>query len=319
MGYADFVADGRKKEKEEVLNFIFAASKGCDKVIFLGDQLNGRNNPSEVIREFVQFIEKFKQDIYILAGNHEKVGDGKSAIDFMKEVKNKRWHIITNEIVEIDGDVFCPYFYKGELECGTHEEASEKLLKMLPKGKNLFIHHAISGHNIKGIRTDDLNEIVLPRAKITKMYENIFCGHIHTAYCDTKSNILYAGSIFAQEINEGPGYVYIMDDGKIIECILPGRSIIKVEDPVTFKGFPKNSIIKLILTKKPTENDLTSLKKELANYDGSILIEDYKTERKIIKFSDDDLNLEIGNLMAIYSKEKKIDLAKLQAGYDLIK
>lgn len=69
MGYADFLPDGRKKEKEEVLNTIFDLSKGCDRVIFLGDQLNGRNNPSEVIREFVHYIERFKQEVFILAGN----------------------------------------------------------------------------------------------------------------------------------------------------------------------------------------------------------------------------------------------------------
>lgn len=252
---------------------------------------------------------------------HEKTGDGKSAIDFMKEINNKRWHIITNEIVEIDGDVFCPYFYKGELECDTFEEASDKLLSMLPKGKNLFIHHAISGHNVKGIRTDDLNEIVLPRAKITKKYENIFCGHLHEAYCDPKNSIIYAGSIMTNEVNEGEKFVYTSEDGKTKEHHLPTRSIIKIEDP-TFRDmreFPKNSIVKVIFTKKPNGTFLHSLKEHLTEYDASILVEDYKTERKIIKFSDGELNLDISNLLSVYAKEKKIDLAKLQAGYDLIK
>jgi DNA repair exonuclease SbcCD nuclease subunit len=321
LGYSDFIPDGRKKEKEEVLEKILSLSKGCDKIIFLGDQLNGRNNSSEVIKEFVQYLERFKQEIFILAGNHEKVGDGKSAIDFLKEIKNKKWHVITNEVFKIDDDVFCPYFYKGELGCDTHEEASAKLMSMLLSGKNLFMHHAVSGHNIKGIKTDDLNEIVLPRTKISKMYDKIFCGHIHHVYADMKSNIFYPGSILSNEVNEGPKFVYTMEDGELTDHLLPGREIVKLEDP-TFRDMreiPKNSIVKVVLTKKPAEVFLQGMKEHLAEYDGSILVEDYKTERKIIKFSDGELDLNINNLMSVYSKEKNIDLAKLQAGYDLIK
>lgn len=321
LGYSEYVSDGREKEKKEVLDTIFDLSKGCDKVVFLGDQLNGRNNPSEVIKEFVRYIERFKQEIFIIAGNHEKVGDGKSAIDFLKEIKNKKWHIITNEIVEIDGDVFCPYFYKGELECNSHEEASKKLMEMLPAGKNLFIHHALSGHNIKGIMTDELNEVVLPRAKITKQYENIFCGHLHSSHLDGKSNVVYAGSIFTDEVNEGEKFVYTMEDGIIENHKLPVRDIIKLEDP-TFRDMreiKKESIVKVIMTKKPADNFLHEMEEKLLGYDGSILVEDYKTERKIVKFEDGDLDLDVVNLIKIYAKEKNLDLGKLQAGYELIK
>jgi len=69
LGYSDYIPDGRKSEKEAVLEEIFKLSNGCDRVVFLGDQLNGRNNPSEVIREFVGYIERFTQQVYILAGN----------------------------------------------------------------------------------------------------------------------------------------------------------------------------------------------------------------------------------------------------------
>lgn len=321
LGYSEYVADGREKEKKDVLDAILELSKGCDKVVFLGDQLNGRNNPSEVIKEFVKYIERFKQEVFIIGGNHEKVGDGKSAIDFLKEIKNKKWHIITNEVVEIDGDVFCPYFYKGELECNTHEEASKKLLEMLPAGKNLFIHHAISGHNIKGIRTDELNEIVLPRAKVTKLYENIFCGHLHSAYCDPKNNVIYAGSIFTNEVNEGAKYVYTMEEGKITEHLLPTREIVKLENPdvKTIDSFSKRAILKVVLSEKPSEEVLAAIKESMSLQDGSILVEDYKTERKIVKFEDGDLDLDISNLIKIYAKEKNLDLGKLQAGYELIK
>jgi DNA repair exonuclease SbcCD nuclease subunit len=321
LGYADYITDGRTDEKQDVLDRIFDLSKGCQKVIFLGDQLNGRNNPSEVIKDFVKYIERFKQDVYILAGNHEKVGDGKSAIDFMKELENKKWHIITNEVYEIDGDVFCPYFYKGELGATTNKEGAEQILKMLPKAKNLFMHHAASGYNIKSIVTDDLNEIVLPKKELSKMYNNIFLGHIHLPYSDNKSNIVYTGSVFTNEVNEGAKYVYTYDGIKIKEHQLPVRQIVKLEDPEPkdFEKYTRDSILKVILTKKPAEKSLEKIKSLIDGYDGGILIEDYKVERKIIKFADDELNLDIMNLIKIYAEAKKLDFNKLKAGYELIK
>jgi DNA repair exonuclease SbcCD nuclease subunit len=321
LGYSDFIPDGRKQEEEDVLNEIVKLSKGCDKVIFMGDQMNGRNNPSSVIKKFVKFLERFNQEIFILGGNHDKSGDGSSSMDFLKEIKGKKWHLITNEVLKIDEDVFCPFFYKGELECDTYEEATEKLMSILLSGENLFIHHAISGHDIKGIRTDELNEIVLPRNKIIKKYKNIFCGHLHNAYQDPKNNILYTGSIFSNEVNENDKFVYTIEDGKVTEHLLPGRRIIKLENPTfrSMREIPKNSIIKIVLDKKPDESYLQGIKEHLNDYEGSILVEDYKTERKKIKFSDGELNLEISNLLNIYAKEKNIDLKKLQAGYELIK
>jgi len=322
MGYADFVEDGRKKEKSQIFKQIKKLSSDCDRIVFLGDQLNGRNNPSEVIREFVEFVESLgSKDIYIIAGNHEKTGDGKSAIDFMKEVKKKNWNIVTNEILNVDGDVFCPYFYKGELGANSHEEAINILMEKLPGGGTLFIHHAVSGYKFKNISTDTLNEIVLPRTEIKKRFKNTFCGHIHTPGHDKKNNIIYVGSVFTNEVNEEEKFIYLMEDGELTQVPLVGRPIIKLEDPSEeeIKSYPKNAIIKVILSKKIKEDALNDYKKILSNFDGSILVEDFKVERKAIKFDDDELNLNIDNLIKIYSENRKIDLNKLQKGYDLIK
>lgn len=325
LGYADYISDGRVAEKKKVLDFIFNLSKDCDRVVFMGDQLNGRNNNSEVIREFVQFIERFKQDIFIIAGNHEKVGDGKSAIDFLKEIKNKKWHIITDEVYTLGVDVFCPYFYKGELECSDFKTATEKLLTMLPKGKNLFMHHAVSGFNFKNVNTDDLNEIVLPKKEITKLYERVFCGHIHIK-SDLKPNdrstkVIYAGSIFTNEVNEGEKSVFILKDEEVTEYRLPVREIVKLDNPTLAEIIEHNkySILKVVLSNKITDEELSAYKEALTAFDGSVLVEDFKTERKIIKFVDGELDLNVINLMKVYAKEKKINFEKLKAGYELIK
>ena len=70
LGYADYFEDKRTKEKEGVLDYIVDKFKECSAIVFLGDQLNSRNNTSEVIKEFVSFVERFaNKEVYILAGN----------------------------------------------------------------------------------------------------------------------------------------------------------------------------------------------------------------------------------------------------------
>jgi hypothetical protein len=69
LGYADHVGDNRIPEKKEILNFIIDKLSDCSHIFFLGDQLNAKNNPSHIIKELVQFVEQFKQKIFVLAGN----------------------------------------------------------------------------------------------------------------------------------------------------------------------------------------------------------------------------------------------------------
>ena len=58
LGYSDYFADRRNSEKKTVFEQITRIAEKCSSIVFLGDQLNGRNNPSEVIREFVEFVER---------------------------------------------------------------------------------------------------------------------------------------------------------------------------------------------------------------------------------------------------------------------
>mgnify|MGYP002347385127 FL=1 len=322
LGYADVIHDGRKAEKQQVLDVIVEMAKGCDKVIFMGDQLNGRNNPSEVIREFVEFIERFgKKEIFIISGNHEKTGDGKSAIDFMREVNKKNWHIITNEVTKIGEDVFVPYFYKGELGCHDNVEASKALMEMIPAGENLFIHHAVSGYTFKSIVTDMLKEPILP-ISITKKFKRVFCGHIHVPGKTDKNKVIYTGSVFTNEVNEDKKYVYWLEDDLVTDIILPCRPIIKIENPTKddLMDLERNHIVKAVFSKKYKEEELAVVKDLIRKrFDGHVIVDDFKTERKNIKIKDGDLDLDIKNLLTIYAKERNIDLQKLLDGWDLIK
>ena len=118
LGYSEYVDDRRLAERQNTLDQIYDEFSSHDLIVFMGDNLNSRNNSSKSIKDFVRFVERFDgSEVVILAGNHEKYGDGRSAIDFMKYIKHP-WHIVTNEVMTIERDglklVFSPFFYKTE-------------------------------------------------------------------------------------------------------------------------------------------------------------------------------------------------------------
>ena len=66
----------------------------------------------------------------------KKKGDGKTAIDFLQEIKHSNWHIFTKpQDVKVD-DLkisFLPYMLKSELGTENDEQSTEKIIKDLPE------------------------------------------------------------------------------------------------------------------------------------------------------------------------------------------
>lgn len=323
LGYSEYIKDGREAEKKEIKDFILAQGKNCEGIVFLGDQFHLKNNPSSVIRDFVEFVEAFgDKQIYVIAGNHEKFGDGKSAIDFMREVKKPNWHIITSEVVVIDGMVFCPYFYKGELGVRSVKAATTKLMKMLPPGRILFAHHAVSDMKFNGQDTNILQEIVLPKKIVKEKYELTVFGHIHEP--GQSGNVLQAGSVFNNEIGEEGKNVYRIRIGENVEEVetikLPGRKIIKLENPSEkdLDGL-KGSIVKIIFTKPVSRKKILELKEILpSKCDAYIIVERIPNKEREKVHEDSMMSMSIEDLLKIYAKEKEIDPEKLLTGFKLI-
>lgn len=324
LGYSDYIPDGRVGEKKQILDFIVEKGKECDSIVFLGDQFHLKNNPSEVIREFIEFVERFEnKKIYILAGNHEKLGDGKSAIDFMKEVNKPNWHIITNSIKSYDNMVFCPFFYKGELKCKNNRTASTKLNKALLEmdGNILFAHHAISDMSFNGMETNSLQEPILSKKQIEKKYHTIFVGHIHVPSINKRT--IVAGSIFNNEMGEDGKKIYTLDtkDDKIEIIDLPGRKIIKMENPTEedVQMLTKGEIVKIIFTKQVKRNVILRLMEILPTVcEAYLIVEKYRNEREKSHL-DDVVGMPIEELLRIYAKDKKVDEQKLIRGFEMIR
>lgn len=322
LSYADHFSDLRLSERAEIIDFIVDSFRDCEHVVLLGDNFNSKNNSSETNRLFVEFLERFgKKDVYILSGNHEKKGDGKTAIDFLAEVRKPNWHIFTRAgafpIGKLKVD-FLPYMLNSELEVEDYEAATKHIMKSLDGGDVLFAHHAISGTSFNGIKTDDLREAVLPKEALEKKYKLIVAGHIHVP--QQYGKVLVTGSLFTSEVGEIEKFIYKLDDNLKIEKLkVPAREIHKLVDPTDeqLSSIPKNSIIKVIITDK--SRDIEKLEEQLKKFDASLLVQDYPNERKksnIEKGGAFDFSLEA--LLKMYAEEKSVDCQKLLRGLQLI-
>jgi predicted MPP superfamily phosphohydrolase len=324
LGYDEYIEGGRDKERKQILEFIVQSAKGCDTVVFLGDQLNSRTNSPHIIKEFVNLVEKFHgKEVFIILGNHEKYGDGRSALDFLSEVRNPKWHIISNEVLTVDKMTFCPYFTKSELEVNDNKEAVKKIMKKLTGGDILFIHHTISdSFTESGVSVNTFPEPILSKKALEDRYKLIIGGHIHHPFQDNGTYII--GSVFNNEIGEKERRILKINEAlKVKSLSLPGRSIVKVENPTeeTIKEINKTSIVKAIITKKLIGTKMEELKKLLERFDAYLIIEQLPNERKKMHFGDGESVLEfsIDQLLEMYGREKGIDIDKLKQAFELIR
>lgn len=326
-GYADIIEDRRESEEKEVLDFIVEQAKDCDIVVQVGDALHSKNNSSEVVKKFTNFIERFEDKaVFMSVGNHEKFGDGTSAVDYLKEVKGKNWHIFSDKAGQVGNMLFLPYFSKVELGVETPQDATAKVMEMINRSDAdlMFCHIAVSGSDTDGgTMTDLFDEVVLPRKELKNKFKATFGGHIHKP--QRSENVVVTGSCFNDEVGELRKYIWKIDNAFKIEQIpLPGRSIYKLENP-TWQELsmvpPTNTIMKAVLTKKYSDEDLEKVKEQLRKFDAFSLIEQYpKERRKLAQLSESTsvLDLDMPSLLKIYAEQNKVEYDQLKRGWDLI-
>lgn len=325
MSYSDYIEDEREKEKELTKDKIVSSFADCDKIVFLGDNLDKKNNPSQVLREFTSFLERFEdKNIYLLAGNHEKKADGSSAIDYLSEVKDKNWKVVAREVYEEDGLVFCPFFFNPELEADSNEKAKEEIMSRLPDGDILFHHHAVSKTKTpSGKETNTFPEPILPRKRLSKKYDLVFGGHIHKP--NIQDDIVVTGSVTPNKMGEGEKYIFKVEDREEYEKIeLPVRPIRKLVDPSkeeVREAGKERSIVKSVFTEKiPSKefNEIVETGKE--ECDGFVVVERYPREReqKDYDIEKDIIDISVEDLLQEYAEQHDIEPKKLFDGFDLI-
>lgn len=335
LGYADYISDRRQSERQEVLDAVEKVFENCDMVVMLGDMLNSRNNPSAVLREFTQFIERFDgKEVVVVAGNHEKRADGTTAIDFLKEIKKPKWTVVTTEpklLTRKFGErsrklLFMPYFHKAEVGVASSEALTKKLLDKYVPDKQLdmlFVHHAISDTKTEfGQSTNMFHEHVFPKAELEKSFKLVIGGHIH--HPQKSGNTYVVGSTFSNEIGEGQRSVLLINEQTmgVKRIKLPGRHLVKLQDPTEQEldsAKKKGVIAKVILTKKKTKTYVDGLKELLRDFDAYILVERYPKERKKVHFEEGMLEFSPDKLLKQYAKERGVNYKKLLEAWELIK
>lgn len=330
LPYASLFSDGRRSEWKSVVEVIHNTAVSCDAVVLMGDNLNLRNNPSSVLRDFVEFLKKFgDKPVHLLSGNHERAGLS-TALDFLQKLEHHNWHVHTSITETKIGELkalMVPYLTPAMVGASSNHEGVTKAVEKFGSGYDLaFFHQAISGGMSNGTMVETFNEIVLPKEEVSKRTRWALSGHIHQPQF-IPNNIVMTGSIFTSEVGEPGKNIYVYDtelEGKqefpINQISLPVRGIYKVDwsnNPAEiFGGIPVNSIVKCIVTVPGTDIEL--VKETLKRFDASIIIEQYPRERTKVHFEEGGLDLSMGNLLKVYAETKEIDYRDLQEGLALL-
>lgn len=323
LSYAEHISDQRVAEKKEILDFVVKQAEDCEHIVFLGDVFHSKNNSSETNRQVVEFLERFEnKQVYIISGNHDKKGDGKTAVDFLGAIKKDNWHVFTkHSLVNIEGKKFdfLPYMLNSELGVTDNTAAIKYIMEYLDGGDILFTHHNISGTYLHtNMLVDTVSSIVLPQKELEERYKLIIAGDIHSP--QQYGNVTITGSLFTAEVGEKEKFIWKIDEEMKVEKIkVPCRPIYKLIDPTDeqLSKVPDNAIIKVIVTVNGT--DIESMKEKLKRFDASLLIEDYPSERKKMNIDENNaMDFSIENLLKMYSEVKNVDYQKLVRGLELL-
>lgn len=322
LSYAEHISDGRVAEKKEILDFVVKQAEDCEHIVFLGDVFHSKNNSSETNRQVVEFLERFEnKQVYIISGNHDKKGDGKTAVDFLGAIKKDNWHVFTKfGVMQVEGKklAFLPYILNSELGVENNDQALKYIMEYLNSGDILFTHHNISGTYLHtNMLVDTVSSVVLPQKELEERYKLIIAGDIHSP--QRYGNVVITGSLFTAEVGEQEKFIWKIDDEMKVEKIkVPCRPIYKLIDPTDeqLSKVPDNAIIKVIVTVKDTS--IESLKEKLARFDASLVIEDYPSERAKMHIEQGAIDFNIESLLKMYSEVKNVDYQKLIHGLELL-
>lgn len=327
LPYASSFKDGRRGEWEDVKNAILEAAKDCDNVVLMGDNLNSRNNSSTVLREFVEFLKGFgDKQVYVLCGNHERSG-GVTAIDFLDRMKHPNWHVYTEPAqVDMGGQtaMMIPYVTPGSLGVKDIAEANALVSRVSLPSDYAFAHHTIQGTTWGGGSWEDVTkfEVTLPLEEMKKKFGLSFAGHIHEKQ-KLDDRVFVVGSMFTSEVGEHGKSVWIVDGGAVKEIPLPVRPIYKVnvQQAKSYAYIPKNAIVKAVVS-DPFFNNTegrASIREMFAHVDALLIVESYPRQREKMHFEEGALDLSVENMLKVYAEARKIDLATLQHGFDILR
>jgi len=309
LPYGSAFPDERREEWNEVIRTIHKTAKDCEEVVLLGDIFNAKNNPSSVIRDFVEFLKGFgNKQVHMITGNHSISPDG-TALDFLQKMEHENWHVYTKPTI-VDNMAFVPFLRSGEYDPSFL--SGRKVIA-------LFSHNAVKP-STRGAMIDETQEHVWGKEYLELHSDFSAFGHIHDEE-KVSDTIQGAGSIFTNVVGEHKRAIWKYDTTtKETERIpLPVRGIYKVMINEPMNGFdeiPEHSIVKCVVTQKGA--DLVHIEELMKRFDAYMIVESYNEGREKHHFETGAIDISLDSLLKVYAKERKIDYEKLMQGVNLL-
>lgn len=326
LPYAAALEDSRRGEWDAVKKMIHDEAKTCDAVVLMGDNFNSKHNHSSVNKEFIEFLNGFSTDVYMIAGNHERYGE-ETALDFIQEMAVDSWKVYTRPThVELPGGLsfqFLPYMTPGTVGAGSNEEARDKVMELIKPATYLFHHHIVESTKWEGGDSSIVNELVLP-ATVEDNYTMVFGGHIHQPSKVTEKTWV-VGNIFTNEVGEHEKFIFVLDTetNAVEQKKLPCRPIysVDVKQATSYvSDIPAYSIVKATVRDPFFVGQRAYITNELFGHvDAFVLVEQFSKQRKKVNLAEAGaLDLSIDNLLKVYCDQRKISFPDIRSAFDLL-
>jgi hypothetical protein len=325
-GYAASFPDRRESERQAIYEEIRRNCEGTELVVLLGDVFDGRSNPSGSIREFTAFLESLgDRHVVIMGGNHDTFSDGSGALDYIREIRGKKWHVVTGdpETLTAGGKTlhFVPYMRCTHTGHKDVAELTEWIMTSIPTGCDMvFTHHAVSSSRMNHGSTDLLKgEPVLPRERLKASCVRSFHGHIHRPSNDESTFVV--GSVMNEEVGEDGRKsmaVASPSTGLVVSFELPGRSLWKVEAKTLEEGMEAaagKDFARISLSERPSDSEISALPKNI-----EIVVAPKERKETDAKPSEDLSrdSLTPEKLLSKYAKNKNVSEERIQRGWALV-
>ncbi|MFA5376105.1 MAG: metallophosphoesterase [Dehalococcoidia bacterium] len=320
-GHAASFSDRRVTERAGIELSVAEAARACDLVVILGDMFDHRSNPSSALFSATAFLESLGSypEIVILGGNHDTYADGSGALDYIRALSGKKWHVVSGkpETSVAGGRTlhFVPY-----MRCGSGQDTralADEIVTGVAEGCDmLFTHHSVSGTAMANGTTDMLKgEPVLPREIVSEKSKLSFHGHIHRP--GTYGNVIVAGSIMSEEAGDDtPKKVFVVDGTAVSEVTLPGRAMRRVKAETVkeaMEGIGDADFYRIVVTVPPTDAEIAALP---ANVEVSCVS---AASRERTESADDGpISINPTELLTEYAEKKGVDKERIINGWNEI-
>ncbi len=201
LPYAKPTKDGltdRFEDQLEMWSFVKkkADEEEVDAVFILGDLFDKSKVDAVTLTHTVKVLVSFKQNVYILPGNHDanSIKGGRFVVEALGEMKKDHINIIDEqETLQVDLGAktleFWPIAYQSLTETQKIIEGYRKDLERR-RINVLLLHHSIIGATSMSWKCDD----GLDPDNICKKFDWVFSGHFHKSQKFGSGRGMYLGS-----------------------------------------------------------------------------------------------------------------------------